>query len=76
MTPRPGDLVTLKYRSWYVGVDLATNRLFRVSEGSIGIFIGNFPVPNLIERYEDLVLTNERTVRCAPRAWIVLHEAR
>jgi len=65
MTPCPGDLVTLKYRSWYTGVDLATNRHFNVPAGSIGIFIGNFPVPNLIERYDDLVLTNERTVRCA-----------
>jgi len=75
MTLRPGDLVTLKYRTHYSGIDLATGRHFNVSEGSIGIFIESLPGEGIYLSHE-LVLTHGRMVRCAQEVWSVLHETR
>jgi hypothetical protein len=75
MTLCPGDLVTLKYRAHYTGIDLATGRHFNVPAGSIGIFIESLRGVGAYLSL-DLVLTNERMVSCAPGVWSVLHEAR
>jgi hypothetical protein len=75
MTLCPGDLVTLKYHTHYFGIDLATNLHFNVPAGSIGIFMESLPGAGAYLSH-DLVLTNGRTVSCAPGVWSVLHETR
>lgn len=71
---KPGDLVTLKDRTHYSGVDVAGSRSIDVPLGTIGIYMG-------FELYRehtihDLILTGDKLVKCARGVWSVLDETR
>ena len=71
---KPGDLVTLRDRPHYTGIDTADGRFFDVHRGSIGIYMG-IATDREYNIY-DLVLTGGRLVKCAKKVWSILHEAR
>lgn len=64
---KPGDLVALKYRTWYEGIDTATGYLFKIPEGSAGVLI------QLSDRSNNqIVFTNNRIMACAQGVWELL----
>ena len=70
---KPGDLVMLKNRTRYTGVDVAEDKHFNVKENSIGVFVElskhyNTPVVH--------ILTGGRIVACAPGVWSLIDETR
>ena len=70
----PGDLVTLRDRPHYTGIDTVDGRFFNVPGGSIGIYMG-IDTDREYNIY-DLVLTGCRLVKCAKKVWSVLDETR
>ena len=68
---KPGDLVTLKGRTHYSGVDVASGRFVDVLEDAIGVYIGIDTDRVFIS---DLVLTGGKLVKCARGVWSVLDE--
>ena len=69
---KPGDLVTLKNRPSYSGVDVADSRFIDIPGGSIGVYIG-ITTDRQYTIY-DLVLTGGKLVKCARGVWSVLDE--
>lgn len=68
---KPGDLVTLKYHTWYEGIDTVTGSFFRIPGGSIGVLIHGDDRSN-----NQIVLTNNRMMACVQGVWIGFNEAR
>lgn len=76
--PVPGDLVILKNRRHYTGVDVAAKQHFRVPSDSIGLVLrrGIGKVDGADWKFSDVyVLTQGRVVACAPGVWTVIDEA-
>lgn len=73
-----GDLVTLRGRAYYIGVDAASRRHYRVNEGALGIFIKRaVPEDSNDHRFSDVyVLTEGKLVACAPGVWSPVDETR
>ena len=71
---KPGDLVTIKDRPRYTGIDAADGRFFDVPGGSVGVYMG-LTTDREYNIY-DLVLTGDRLVKCARKVWSVLDETR
>ena len=71
---KPGDLVTLRDRIHYTGIDTADGRFFDVPGGAIGVYMGI--VTDRGYNIYDLVLTGGRLVKSAKKVWSILHEAR
>ena len=71
---KPGDLIILKDRTHYSGVDVADRRFIDVPGGSIGVYIGI--TTNRQYTIYDLVLTGGELVKCVIGVWRVLDEAR
>ena len=71
---KPGDLVTLKDRVRYSGVDVANGHFFNVPGGAMGVYMG-IDTDREYNIY-DLVLTGGKLVKCARNVWSVLDEAR
>ena len=69
---KPGDLVVLKDRTHYSGVDVADSRFIDVLGGSIGIYIGN--TADRQYTIYDLVLAGGEVVKCDIGVWSVLDE--
>ena len=73
MVVKPGDLVMLKNRPHYSGVDVADSRFIDVPGGSIGVYIGS--ITDSQYTIYDLVLTGGEVVKCGQGVWSVLDEA-
>ena len=75
---KPGDLVILKGRAYYTGVDTATRKSHRVEEGDIGVFIKRaVPVGSCDYEFSDMyVLTRGTLVACVNFVWSPLDETR
>jgi len=71
---RPGELVILRDRVRYTGIDAASGHFFEVPGGSAGVYMG-IDTDREYNIY-DLVLTNGRLVKCARKVWSVLDETR
>jgi hypothetical protein len=71
---KPGDLVTLKDRTHYSGVDVTGSRFIDVPHGAIGVYMG-FELYRVDTIY-DLILTGGKLVKCARGVWSVLDETR
>ena len=71
---KPGDLVTLKDRIRYSGINVASGRFFNVPGGAIGVYIG-IDTDREYNIY-DLVLTGGKLVKCAQNVWSVIDETR
>jgi hypothetical protein len=71
---KPGDLVTLKDRIRYSGVDVTSGHFLNVSGGSIGVYMG-IDTDREYNIY-DLVLTGGKLVKCARNVWSVIDETR
>jgi len=71
---KPGDLVTLRDRPHYTGIDTADGRFFNVPGSSVGVYMG-IDTDREYNIY-DLVLTCGRLVKCARKVWSVLDETR
>jgi len=67
---KPGDLVKLRYSTWYEGVDTADGDLFRIPQGSIGILIQVSDRSN-----NQIVFTNNRMMACVQGVWMDFNEA-
>jgi hypothetical protein len=70
---KPGDLVTIRDRLRYTGVDSADGSFFNVPGGAIGIYMG-IDTDREYNIY-DLVFTDGRLVKCARKVWSILNEA-
>jgi hypothetical protein len=74
---KPGDLVVLKDREHYVGLDVAAKRYFTVPGGSIGVFLGRFGFPSVEPQLDDdRILTHGRVLLCGQGIWSVADETR
>ena len=72
---KPGDLVVLKDREHYVGLDVATKRYFTVPGGSVGVFLGRRGFPSVEPQLDDdRILTHGRVLLCGPGIWRVVDE--
>lgn len=72
---KPGDLVVLKDRDYYIGLDLAAKRYFTVPGGSVGVFLGRCGVPSTEpELDDDRILTHGRVLLCGTGVWSVVSE--
>jgi len=60
---KPGEIVKLKYETWCKGISAGIG-LFKVPEGSIGVFIERKPGSG-----RDVVFTNGLLAQCVPGAW-------
>ena len=69
---KPGDLIILKDRTHYSGVDVADSRFIDVPGGSIGVYIGI--TTNRQYTIYDLVLAGGEVVKCVIGVWRVLDE--
>jgi len=69
---KPGDLVTLKDRTHYSGVDVTGSRFVDVPLGAIGVYMG-FELYREHTIY-DLILTGDKLVKCVRGVWSVLDE--
>ena len=70
---KPGDLVRVKNRPRYSGIDVADSRFIDVPGGSIGVYIG-ITTDRQYTIY-DLILTGGEVVKCGRGVWSVLDEA-
>ena len=74
---KPGDLVVLKDREHYVGLDVAAKRYFTVPGGSVGVFLGRCGFPSVEPQLDDdHILTHGRVLLCGPGIWSVADETR
>ena len=71
---KPGDLVTLKGRTHYSGVDVAGSRSIDVPRDAVGVYMG-FELYRVDIIY-DLILTGGKLVKCARGVWSALDETR
>jgi hypothetical protein len=72
--PVPGDLVTLKNRRHYTGVDITIGQHFNVPQDSIGVVLGYGK--RIYENSANIhVLTQGRVVACAAGVWTVIDDA-
>ncbi len=72
---KPGDLVVLKDREHYVGLDVASKRYFTVPGGSIGVFLGRCGFPSVEPQLDDdRILTHGRVLLCGQGIWSVADE--
>ncbi len=71
---KPGDLVTIKDRPHYTGIDTANGYFFNVPGGTIGVYMG-IATDREYNIY-DLVLAGGKLVKCARKVWSVLDETR
>ena len=71
---KPGDLVTIKNRLRYFGVDKSDGSFVDVPVDSVGVYVG-IDTDEMYNMY-DLVLTCGRLVKCARKVWSVLDETR
>ena len=69
---KPGDLVVLKDREHYVGLDVAAKRYFTVPGGSIGVFLGRCGLETQLD--DDRILTQGRVLLCGQGIWSVADE--
>jgi hypothetical protein len=69
---KPGDLVTLKDRIRYSGVDVTSGHFLNVPGGAMGVYMG-IDTDREYNIY-DLVLTGGKVVKCARNVWSVLDE--
>ena len=74
MNLKPGDLVTLRDRPRYTGIDMADGYFIDVPGGSVGVYMG-LTTDREYNIY-DLVLTNGKLVKCARKVWSILDETR
>ncbi len=68
-----GDLVTLRDRIHYTGLDMSDSHFIDVPGGAIGVYMG-LTTDREYNTY-DLVLTGGKLVKCARKVWSVLDEA-
>lgn len=74
---KPGDLVVLKDREHYVGLDVAAKRYFTVPGGSVGVFLEHCGFPSTEpELDDDRILTHGRVLLCGPGVWSLADETR
>jgi hypothetical protein len=71
---KPGDLVTLRDRPRYTGIDMSDGYFFEVPGGSVGVYMGL--TTDRDYNIYDLVLTCGKLVKCARKVWSVLDETR
>jgi len=74
---KPGDLVVLKDRDLYVGLDIGAKRYFAVPSDSVGIFLKRAIEvgENGYEFSDDYILTHGRVLVCRPGDWSVTDES-
>ena len=68
----PGDLVMLKYIEQHYGWDTRAERVVKVKQGDLGVFMETIEL-NGAEL--DLVLTGGKIVRCTSGIWSFVNEA-
>ena len=74
---KPGDLVVLRDRDQYVGLDVAAKRYFTIPGGSVGVFLGRLGLPNVEPMHDDdRILTHGRVLLCATGIWSLADETR
>lgn len=74
---KPGDLVVLRSRDQYVGLDSAAKRYFAIPGGSVGVFLGrsgSHCVELMLD--DDQILTHGRVMLCATGIWSLADETR
>jgi hypothetical protein len=71
---KPGDLVTLRGRIHYTGLDMSDSCFIDVPGEAIGVYMG-LTTDREYNIY-DLVLTGGKLVKCARKVWSVLDETR
>lgn len=72
---KPGDLVILRGRTHYSGVDAAGGRFVVVPGDTVGVYMETVPDREYGLDGDDLVLTGGKLVKCAQGVWSVLDEA-
>jgi len=68
----PGDLVMLKYVEQHYGWDTRAERVIKVKQGDLGVFMETVQLDG---RRRDLVLTGGKIVRCTSGIWSFVDEA-